>query len=132
MKRLTPESEMLKSLLLIIVTKFILHLKKHLLIPRRREQPHIWFIDTSSKRVKGQWKYKTAGIETKIGRQVGTEGDGSAQLGELMALITVLEKVAKYIYTDSYWVYKGCLEWAPFGETKNFVINAVEVKYSLI
>lgn len=49
------------------------------------------------------------------GERITTEGEGSAQARELVAVWSVIMKGADstepgYIYTDSYAVFKGCTE----------------------
>lgn len=47
------------------------------------------------------------------------EGEGSAQVGELVDVWSIITKEAGakepvFIYMDSYTVFKGCTEWLSF------------------
>lgn len=61
-----------------------------------------------------------------------TEGEGSAQVGESVAVWSIVVKEAEttepvYIYTDSYAVFEGCTEWLPFWEQNQGEVNQVPV-----
>lgn len=61
-----------------------------------------------------------------------TEGEGSAQVGELVAVWSVFQHESEsttrvHIYTDSYAVFKGCTEWLPFWEKNNWEVNRIPV-----
>ena len=50
-------------------------------------------------------------LETGTGKTVEEEGEGSAQVGQLWALLLAVENGATIIYTDSYATFQGATEW---------------------
>jgi len=64
--------------------------------------------------------------------QIITEGEGSAQVGELTAVWSVFQHEAQatspvYINTDSYAVFKGCTECLPFWEQNEWEVNRIPI-----
>ncbi|KAM9590605.1 uncharacterized protein ACIBXB_005796 isoform 2-T2 [Morphnus guianensis] len=98
-------------------------------------KPHlknVWFTDASAKREGKTWKYRAVALHIDSGEHMITEGEGSAQVGELVAVWSIVIKEAEttepvYIYTDSYAVFKGCTEWLPFWEQNQWKVNQVPV-----
>ncbi|KAK4806973.1 hypothetical protein QYF61_027340 [Mycteria americana] len=89
--------------------------------PYEPQLKNVWFTDASSKREGKVWKYRAVALCVDSGGQIITEGEGSAQVGELVAVWSVVTRGKDntdpvYIYTDSYAVFKGCTEWLPFWE----------------
>ncbi|KAK4829061.1 hypothetical protein QYF61_001866 [Mycteria americana] len=78
-------------------------------------KPHlknVWFTDASSKREGKVWKYRAVALHVDSGEQIIMEEEGRAQLGELIAVWSVIRRQAEskepvFIYTDSYTVFKG-------------------------
>ncbi|MCQ4187517.1 hypothetical protein FK515_28425, partial [Klebsiella pneumoniae] len=71
-------------------------------------------------------------LHTSSDEQIITEGVGSAQVGELIAVWSVFQREAQatspiHIYTDSYAVFKGCTEWLPFWEQNEWEVNRIPV-----
>ncbi|KAK4811127.1 hypothetical protein QYF61_019758 [Mycteria americana] len=66
---------------------------------------NIWFTDASAKRVNGKWQYKAVALDITTGKQVVEEGEGSAQVGEIRAVVLAAQNGAKIIYVDSYAVW---------------------------
>ncbi|XP_054253189.1 ribonuclease H-like [Indicator indicator] len=60
-------------------------------------------------------------------RTVTEEGEGSAQVGELRALMLAVENGAKAVYTDSYATFKGATEWICQWEANQWEIGSTEV-----
>ena len=83
----------------------------------------VWFSDASAKRVDGKWQYKAVALEIKTGKQVIEEGEGSAQVGELRAVVLAAQNEAKAIYVDSYAVWAGATQWLCQWEALNWEIN---------
>ncbi|MCQ4179330.1 hypothetical protein FK518_27575, partial [Klebsiella pneumoniae] len=86
-----------------------------------------WFTDASAKREGKVWKYRAVALHTSSDEQIITEGVGSAQVGELIAVWSVFQREAQatspiHIYTDSYAVFKGCTEWLPFWEQNEWEV----------
>jgi len=71
----------------------------------------VWFTDASSHRENNKWKYKAVALEVATGERVSETGEGSAQVGELKAVLLAAQYGASHIYTDSYAVFKGATEW---------------------
>lgn len=98
-------------------------------------EPHlknVWFTDASSKREGKVWKYRAVALHVDSGERIITEGEGSAQVGELVAVWSVIKREAEnkestFIYTDSYAVFKGCTEWLPFWEQNQWEVNRIPV-----
>lgn len=91
-----------------------------------------WFTDASSKREGKTWKHKAAASHISSGEKIITEGEGSIQVGELIAVWSVFQCEAQntspvYIYTDAYAVYKGCTEWLPFWQQNGWEVNRIPV-----
>ena len=53
---------------------------------------NVWFTEASSKREGKVWKYGAVALHVESGNQVVTEGEGSAQAGELIAAWSVIKK----------------------------------------
>ncbi|XP_064008637.1 uncharacterized protein LOC135180213 [Pogoniulus pusillus] len=87
----------------------------------------VWFTDASSRRVGLKWHYKAAALEISTGQTITEEGDGSAQVGELRALMLAAEHGATTIYTDSYSTFKGATEWICQWEANQWKVSNVEV-----
>ena len=84
--------------------------------PFSEQLQNVWFTDALSKREGKIWKYGAVALQVGTKEQIITEGEGSAQVGELTAVWSVFQHEAQatssvYIYTDSYSVFKGCTEW---------------------
>lgn len=75
------------------------------------DMPGVWFTDASACRIGSKWQYKAAALEMSTGKSVTEEGEGSAQVGELRALLLAVENGTTAVYTDSYAAYKGATEW---------------------
>lgn len=91
-----------------------------------------WFTDASPKREGKVWKYWAVALHTTTKEQIITEGEGSAQVGELIAVWSVFKHEAQtaspvHIYMDSYAVFKGCTEWLPFWEQNGWEVNRISV-----
>lgn len=76
------------------------------------------------------WKYRAASLHVDSGDQTVREGEGSTQIGELIAVWSVFTREADtkesvLIYTDSYAVFKGCTEWLPFWEQNQWEVNRI-------
>mgnify|MGYP000208928224 CR=1 FL=1 len=61
-----------------------------------------------------------------------TEGEGSVQVGELVAVWSVFQHesqfpVRAHIYTDSYAVFKGCTDWLSLLDQNGWEVNCVPV-----
>ncbi|KAK4806458.1 hypothetical protein QYF61_013951 [Mycteria americana] len=100
--------------------------------PYEPQLKNVWFTDASSKREGRVWKYRAAALCVDSGGQIITEGEGSVQVGELVAVWSVVTREKDntnpvYIYTDSYAVFKGCSEWLPFWEQNQWEVNRVPV-----
>ena len=72
----------------------------------------------------------TVALRVDEDKQIITEGEGSAQVGELVAVWSVFQHEAQstspvYIHTDSYAVFKGCTEWLPFWEQNGWEVNRI-------
>ncbi|KAK4806128.1 hypothetical protein QYF61_005500, partial [Mycteria americana] len=98
--------------------------------PYEPQLKNVWFTDASSKREGKVWKYRAVALCVDSGGQIITEGEGSAQVGELVAVWSVVTRGKDntdpvYIYTDSYAVFKGCTEWLPFWEQNQWEVNWV-------
>ena len=100
--------------------------------PFESQLKNVWFTDASSKREGKVWKYRAVALHVDSGDRIVTEGEGSAQVGELIAVWSVIKQEAEntepvFIYTDSYAVFKGCTEWLPFWEQNQWEVNRVPV-----
>ncbi|KAK4810584.1 hypothetical protein QYF61_007321 [Mycteria americana] len=84
---------------------------------------NIWFTDASAKRVNGKWQYKAVALDITTGKQVVEEGEGSAQVGEIRAVVLAAQNGAKIIYVDSYAVWAGATQWLCQWETLNWEVN---------
>ncbi|XP_052631116.1 ribonuclease H-like [Harpia harpyja] len=98
--------------------------------PFSEQLQNVWFTDASSKREGKTWKYRAVALRVDVEKQIITEGEGSAQVGELVAVWSVFQHEAQstspvYIYTDSYAVFKGCTEWLPFWEQNGWEVNRI-------
>ncbi|XP_063997032.1 ribonuclease H-like [Pogoniulus pusillus] len=87
----------------------------------------VWFTDASSQRVGSKWHYKAMVLEIGTGQTVTEEGDGSAQVGELRALMLAAEHGAETIYTDSYSTIKGATKRICQWEVNQWKVSNVEV-----
>ncbi|KAK4828000.1 hypothetical protein QYF61_022777, partial [Mycteria americana] len=81
---------------------------------------NIWFTEASAKSVNGKWQYKAVALDITTGKQVVEEGEGSAQVGEIRAVVLVAQNRAKIIYVDSYAVWVGATQWLCQWETLNW------------
>ncbi|KAK4829695.1 hypothetical protein QYF61_006070 [Mycteria americana] len=100
--------------------------------PYEPQLKNVWFTDASSKREGRVWKYRAVALCVDSGEQIITEGEGSAQVGELVAVWSVVTRGKDntdpvYIYMDSYALFKGCTEWLPFWEQNQWEVNRVPV-----
>ena len=62
-----------------------------------------------------------------MGERVSETGKGSAQVGELRAVLLAAQHGADYIYTDSYAVFKGATEWVSHWAANDWQVNRVPV-----
>jgi len=69
----------------------------------------VWFTDASSYRRNKEWNYNAVALEVATGEWVSETSKGSAQVGELRAVLLAVQHGADYIYTDSYAVLKELL-----------------------
>ncbi|KAK4810748.1 hypothetical protein QYF61_007722 [Mycteria americana] len=76
---------------------------------------NIWFTDASAKRA--------VALDITTGKQVVEEGEGSAQVGEIRAVVLAAQNGAKIIYVDSYAVWAGATQWLCQWETLNWEIH---------
>ena len=83
---------------------------------------NFWFMDASAKRVNSKWQYKTFALDITTGKQV-IEGEGSAQVGEIRAVVLAAQNRAKIIYVDSYAVWAGATQWLCQWKTLNRKVN---------
>lgn len=58
----------------------------------------------SHKRVNGKWQYKGIAVDITTGKQVIKEGEGSAQVEEIRAVVLGTQNGSKVIYVDPYAV----------------------------
>ncbi|KAK4819993.1 hypothetical protein QYF61_017372, partial [Mycteria americana] len=98
--------------------------------PYEPQLKNVWFTDASLKREGRVWKYRSIALCVDSRGQIITEGEGSVQAGELVAVWSVVTREKDntnpvYIYTDSYAVFKGCTEWLPFWEQNQWEVNRV-------
>ncbi|KAK4806386.1 hypothetical protein QYF61_016236 [Mycteria americana] len=84
---------------------------------------NIWFTDASAKRVNGKWQYKAVALHITTGKQVVEEGEGSAQVGEIRAVVLAAQNGAKVIYVDSYAVWAGATQ-----EQQGFICESNTIK----
>lgn len=87
----------------------------------------VWFTDASSYRENGKWKYKAVALEVATGEKLVETGEGSAQVGELRAVLLAAQHGASHIYTDSYAVFKGATEWIGHWAVNDWQVNRVPV-----
>ena len=100
--------------------------------PFSEQLQNAWFTDASAKREGRTWKYRAVALQIRTDQKIITEGEGSAQVGELVAVWSVFQHEAQsaspiYIYTDSFAVLKGCTEWPPFWEQNGWEVNRIPV-----
>ena len=57
-----------------------------------------------------KWQYEAVALEVGTGKSVKEEGEGSAQVGELRALLLAIENGATIVCTDSCATFKGATE----------------------
>ncbi|RMB96167.1 hypothetical protein DUI87_27228 [Hirundo rustica rustica] len=91
-----------------------------------------WFTDASARWEGKVWRYRAAALHISSGERIITEGEGSAQVGELIAVWSVFQHEVQNtplvcIYTDSYAVYKGCTEWLPFWQQNGWEVDRIPV-----
>lgn len=87
----------------------------------------VWFTDGSSYRQNNEWKYKAVALEVATGQRLEETGKGSAQVGELRAVLLAAQHGASHIYTDSYAVYKGATEWVGHWAANSWQVDRVPV-----
>ncbi|GAB0208371.1 pol-like protein ENS-3 [Grus japonensis] len=87
----------------------------------------VWFTDASSYRQNNEWNYKAVALEVATGEKLSETGKGSAQVGELRAVLLATRHGASHIYTDSYAVFKGATEWAGHWAVNDWQVNRVPV-----
>ena len=90
------------------------------------------FTEASWRREGKVWKYRAAALHVDSGEPIATEGEGSAQVGELRAVWSVVMRETGrmepvHISTDPCAVVKGCTEWLSFWEQKQWEVNRVPV-----
>lgn len=64
----------------------------------------VWFTDASAKCLNGKWKYRAVALNIEMGVEVIGKALGSAQVGELKAVLLAVKENAKMVYVDSYAV----------------------------
>ena len=74
-----------------------------------------------------RWEYKAAALEIGTGKTITEEGEGSAQVGELHALLRAADNGATVIYTDSCATYKGATEWICQWESNQWEVGRTKV-----
>ena len=62
-----------------------------------------------------------------MGDRLNKTGKGSAQVGELRAVLLAAQHGAHHIYTDSYAVFKGATEWIGHWAVNNWQVTRVPV-----
>ncbi|XP_064360846.1 uncharacterized protein LOC135327139 [Dromaius novaehollandiae] len=87
-------------------------------------------LNASSKQKGKTWRYQAVALQVGTKEQIITEGEGSAQVGELAAVWSVFQCKGQatspvHIYMDSYMVFKGCPEWLPFWEQNCWEVNRI-------
>jgi len=87
----------------------------------------VWFTDALSYRQNNEWNYNAVALEVATGERVSETGKGSAQVGELRAVLLAAQHGADYIYTDSYAVFKGATEWVSHWAANDWQVNRVPV-----
>ncbi|KAK4819789.1 hypothetical protein QYF61_011389 [Mycteria americana] len=87
----------------------------------------VWFTDASSHRENSKWKYKAVAVEVATGEKLIETGEGSAQVGELRAILLAAQHGASHIYTDSCAVFKGATEWIGHWAVSDWQVNRVPV-----
>lgn len=87
----------------------------------------VWFTDSSSHRENNQRKYKAVALKVATGEKLIESGEGSAQTGELKAVLLAAQQGASHIYTDSYAVFNGATEWIGHWADNNWQVNRVPV-----
>ncbi|GAB0208766.1 pol-like protein ENS-3 [Grus japonensis] len=87
----------------------------------------VWFTDASSYRQNNEWNYKAVALEVATGEKLSETGKGSAQVGELRAVLLATRHGASHIYTDSYAVFKGATEWVGHWAVNDWQVNRVPV-----
>ncbi|GAB0209671.1 pol-like protein ENS-3 [Grus japonensis] len=85
------------------------------------------FTDASSYRQNHEWNYKAVALEVATGEKLSETGKGSAQVGELRAVLLAARHGASHIYTDSYAVFKGATEWVGHWAVNDWQVNRVLV-----
>ena len=98
--------------------------------PFSEQLENMWFTDALSKQEGKIWKYQAVALQVGTKEQISTEGEGSAQVGELTTVWSVLQHEAQaaspvHIHTDSYAVLKGCTEWIPFWEQNEWEVHRI-------
>lgn len=66
-------------------------------------------------------------LEVATGQRLEETGKGSAQVGELRAVLLAAQHGASHIYTDSYAVYKGATEWIGHWAANSCQVDRVPV-----
>ena len=86
------------------------------------------------------WKYRAVALQIQTEEKIITEGEDSAQAGELAAVWSIFQHEAQssspeaqpsspvYIHTDSYATFQGCTEWLSFWEQNGWEVNQVPVR----
>ena len=60
--------------------------------PYEPQLKNVWFTDVSSKREGKVWKYRAVALSVDFREQIITEGKGSAQVGELVAVWSLVTR----------------------------------------
>lgn len=76
---------------------------------------NVWFMDASSKREGKIWKYRAVALRVDTEEQIITEGIGSAQVGELIAVWSVFQHEAQSASSISILILMLCLRTALSG-----------------
>jgi len=83
----------------------------------------IWFTNASAKRINEKWQCRAATLEINTSKQVIEEGEGSAQVGELRAVVLAAQIGAQAICVDCYAVWAGATQWVCEWGALNWEIN---------
>jgi len=107
--------------------------------PFSEQLEKVCFTDTSARREGKVWKYWAVALQIQTEEKIITEREGNAQAGELVAVWSIFQHEATssspeaqsssriYIYTDSFAVFKGCMEWLSLCDQNGWEVNQIPV-----
>lgn len=95
-------------------------------LTERTPTESIWFTDASAKRVNSRWWSEAAALDIATGKQV-IEGEGSAQVGGLKAVVLAAENGARVICVDSNAMWAAATQWLHHWEALNWEVNRFPV-----